>query len=71
MVGLYRDPTGETIFERTSAVNNSVNATTTSIKLSENEGLRRRVKELENEVKEKNVCQRPYFQGLKLKMRFM
>ena len=57
MVGLYRDPTGATIFERASTtLHTSVAAPTSSIKLSENEGLRRRIKELEDEVKEKDVC---------------
>lgn len=56
MVGLYKDPKGETIFERTSVANNSLGVPSKSVKLSENENLRKRIKELEDEIKQKDVC---------------
>lgn len=54
MVGLHKDPTGETIFERTNN-NFSTSAKTSATTLSDTEGLRKRIKELEEEVKEKDV----------------
>ncbi len=51
MVGIYRDPKGEKIFEKTSVTTTTNN----SSKMNENEGLRKRIKLLEDEVNEKNV----------------
>lgn len=52
MVGLYKDPEGEHIFKNTST---SVAGTTSNLNDTDS-GLRRRVRELENEVKKKDVC---------------
>lgn len=56
MVGLYRDPKGESIFEKTTVVSShhSLGITKeTGSKITESEatGLRKRIKELENQVK--------------------
>ncbi len=58
MVGLYKDPKGETIFEKSTAVPSHaglsiVKENESKTGESETEGLRRRIKELEEEVK---VC---------------
>ena len=55
MVGLYKDPKGESIFEKTTVVSHHTMGITkeTGSKITEIEatGLRKRIKELENQVK--------------------
>ena len=54
MVGLYKDPKGENIFKNSSAIK-SLN-TTKELEGSENEvNLQQKIKDLEDEVKQKNV----------------
>ncbi len=58
MVGLYKDPKGDSIFERSTMAASHPpmsSVTDTGSKISDNEtlGLRRRIRELEEEVK---VC---------------
>ena len=58
MIGLYKDPKGENIFRKVPGATNTWGVTKESdVKSNDSEvqGLRRRIKELENEVKEKNV----------------
>ncbi len=54
MVGLYKDPKGEKIFRKISAVSNTLGVSIDSAS-DEVRGLRRRIRELEDEVKEKDV----------------
>ena len=53
MVGLYSDPNGESIFSEVS----KTTELGTTVKVADNEvlGLQRQIKELEDEVNEKNV----------------
>ena len=53
MVGLYKDPSGEDIFKNTSITNQS----SREMVLSEGDvpSLRRRIKQLEEDVKKKDV----------------
>ena len=56
MVGLYKDPKGENIFTGSLAVStNDTSKIETTVNEGEVLGLRRRIKELEDEVKEKDV----------------
>ena len=59
MVGLYKDPKGEEIFNKTSTcLNHNITMSSGHNKdsdLTDGSGLRKRVKELEDEVKQKNV----------------
>ena len=55
-MGLYKDPQGKDIFKDTSIVATSFSISESESKPSEADvRLRRRIEELENEVKEKNV----------------
>lgn len=57
MVGLYKDPKGEDIFNEI-AISNSLSITKDSngtFNRNEMEGLRQRIKELETEIKDKDV----------------
>lgn len=67
MVGLYKDPKGEEIFSMTAA--NSVRLTKDSTR-NDNEilNLRKRVKELESEVKVK-VCGKPNKTSMKCQLK--
>ena len=58
MVGLYIDPKGEDIFKQTTVAGNSLGTNKeTECRYSETEvlGLRKRIRELEMEVQEKDV----------------
>ncbi len=57
MVGLYKDPKGETIFEKSTALPrlSIVRENESKISKSETLGLRRRIKELEEEVNVINI----------------
>ncbi len=57
MVGLYKDPKGEAIFERTSTHSTIPGLSSNELDERDNEmnTLRRRIKELEDEVKKKEV----------------
>ena len=52
MIGLYTDPKGEDIFKKSSALTNGVSSKDSEYKYTETEmqGLRRRIKELEDKV---------------------
>lgn len=59
MVGLYKDPKGEDIFKKSSGVSESMGIAKieTESKYTENEvRLRKKIKSLEDEVKQKDVC---------------
>ncbi len=51
MVGLYKDPKGETVFMKTSTQAPTLGVST--------DALKRRIKELEDEVKQKEVSYQP------------
>ena len=64
MVSLYKDPKGEDIFKKSSGVSESLGVAAkveTDTKYSENEiRLRKKIKHLEDEMKEKDVCELVY-----------
>ncbi len=60
MVGLYKDPKGEDIFKRTTVASNSISVSKVTYSKSEVLGLRKRIKELEDEVKETQVSKKLY-----------
>ena len=55
MVGLYSDPNGEDIFKRSTVDSNSAGVSKFTYSESDMLGLRKRIKELEDEVKETHV----------------
>lgn len=55
MVGLYKDPSGEDIFKN-SSITNQLNSKDVILNEGDVPGLRRRIKQLEDDMKKKDVC---------------
>ena len=55
MVGLYKDPKGEDIFKNTSGIK-SLNTTRESEGTENEVHFQQKIKDLEDQVKQKNVC---------------